>query len=247
MLLAVFAFLSSCSDDSSSPSKSELQPTSLGSWWIYENYSIDSNNVSKKLSGYDSVVVSGKSIIMEKEASVFKTIEINSIGEPVGNSDNYYNLQDNKLYMHSKAFTDAVSSQFFPFTFKEQWMKVADKNDDDWKAYEDDINDFAGPFGSSVDGKILINGEKGGSKQFTIDNKTVNTSEFILTINFTGSATIPDILFPITITIERKMYLYFADGIGLVYQKMPPNKISLLVMNMNLPGSETFLRKYSIK
>jgi hypothetical protein len=149
--------------------------------------------------------------------------------------------------MHSKAFTDAVTTQFFPFTFKEQWVKVADKNDEDWKAYEDNLDNFEAPMGISISGKILITGEKGGSKQFTIDKKNLNTTEFILTVNFTGSATLPEVPIPLTISIERKIYLYFADGVGLVYQKMPPNKTSFAITSMNLPGSETILTKYSIK
>lgn len=244
-VVAISMLLSSCSDDSNGPStKGDMLPLTNGTYWLYDNYEIDSNGVAYKIDGYDSVVVAGTSTIMEKTASIVKTISINPDGTADTPTDNYYYLENsNALYMHSKAFTDALSSSLFPIQLTEKWMKIADEDDEDWKVYEENIDAIQGPFGTVITGKVIITGERGGTKNFTVKNKSISTNEYKMNINFTGSATLNNI--PIGLNFDRVMLLYFADGIGLVSQKMSAFKLP--IVNLPLPGSETILTNYSIK
>lgn len=249
--LLIFALLAllSCSDDNetNSPTKGALQPTSLNSYWIFDTYDIDSNNVEKKTTTYDSVVITGQKNILDKLATIFTLYTKNiSNGQITSNSEYYIYEENQKVYMHSSRFSQAFGNfSVLPISFKEQWVKVADINDEDWKAYEDDIPETAFMGLGTFSGKFLITGENKGKKEFSIYNKKYSAYEFYLNVSFNGNLKLQQSPIPINLNIEQKVYLQFVNGIGLVMQTNSPTKFP--IFNINVPGSKSILTKYFIK
>jgi len=239
-------FLASCSD-SASPSKSKIQPLTIGSYWIYDVYDLDTNNTGRLSQFTDSSVVVGDIEMIGQMGRIIRTFSVDRNGNIDNEIDNYYYETNAKLYMHSKAFTEFFSSSFFPIEMKEQWMKIADKNDEDWKVYEETLPETIGPMNMKFSGKIIVNGEKGGTRSFTVGNKELKTDEYLLFINFNGNATTSLFPLPIPINFDRVMKLYYADGVGLVSQKMESMRFSLAGFDLPLPGTETILKRYVIK
>lgn len=241
-----FFLLSSCSDDNVSSTTKVLQPMSMNSYWIYENYDIDTNNVEKKNNTYDSTVVSGQKMLLGKLGNIFSTTT-KDIGGNIINSSEYYLYEENqKLYMHSSRFNQSFSNfPNLPINLKEQWVKIADVNDDDWKAYEEEIpeTDFLN-FGK-LSGKIVITGENKGKKDFSLNDKKMSSYEFYLNFSFNGSLKLQQSPIPINFNFEQKIYIRFVEGIGLVQQINQPTRFPLF--NVALPGSKSLLIKYFIK
>jgi len=248
LLLALFSLLS-CSDDkdTTSPTKGALQPTTLNSYWIFDTYDIDSNNVEKKTNTYDSVVVSGQKTVLEKLATIFTSYTKNISNGQITSNEEYYIYEENqKVYMHSSRFNQAFGDfSVLPVSFKEQWVKVADLNDDDWKAYEDEIPETAFMGLGTFSGKLLITGESKGKKEFPLNNKKYTAYEFYLNVTFNGNLKLQQLPIPINLNIEQKIYLQFVNGIGLVMQKNSPTKFP--IFNINVPGSKSILTKFLIK
>lgn len=248
-LLVLLVFLYSCSDkNSTSPTKFEIQPKSLHSYWIYENYDIDSNNIEKNANNYDSVVVSGQKTLLDKLGTIFLATSKNYNGQELGTSE-YYSYEENqKLYMHSSRFNQFFSGEGLPglpFTFKEQWVKVADINDDDWKAYEDEMPETSFMGLGTISGKLLITGEIKGKKDFLLNNKKYQAYEFYLNVSFNGNLKFQQAPIPVNLNFDQKIYIQFVNGIGLVQQINKPTKVQLL--GFTAPGSKSVLTKYLIK
>ncbi len=239
-------FASSCSD-STSPTKGKIQPLTIGSYWIYDVFMLDDNGTANLMPDYDSSVVVSSIDLMNQSGRIMRSFSVSPSGEISDENDNYYYETSGKLYMHSKAFTDFFSNEFLPIQMKEQWMKIADKNDDDWKVYDETIPETTGPMNMTFSGRIIVNGEKGGNKTFNIGNKDVKADEYLMFVNFNGNATTSLFPLPIPINLDRVMKLYYANGIGLISQKMDAMTFSLAGFNLPMPGTETILKRYHIK
>lgn len=248
-IFLIALLLYSCSDnDTTSQTNTEMQPRSLSSFWIFENYSIDSNNIEKKSNNYDSVVVTGQKTLLDRVGTIFFSTTKNYNGQELATSEYYMYEENQKIYMHSSRFNQFLQGGGqlgLPFTFKEQWVKVADMNDDDWKAYEDEIPETSFMGLGTISGKLLITGEKKGKKDFYLNNKKFQSNEFYLNVSFNGNLKLQQALIPVNINFEQKIYIQFVNGIGLVQQINLPTKVQLF--GFTFPGSKSVLIKYLIK
>ena len=74
MAIIIIGLTTSCSNDSStSPSTptttekmSEYMPSTIGTWWKYENFDTDTNGVKTKVTGYDSTFINSIKMLAGK-------------------------------------------------------------------------------------------------------------------------------------------------------------------------------------
>lgn len=250
ILILPFLLLSCSEDNTNSPNDSEVYgilPSSKGNYWIYENYTLDSIFTRKsKTNTIDSIVVTRDTLRLGKTASVFTDYASVSGGNFTKSGDDYYYNDKSRLYVHSDFITGNFPANISSFIkLDEQWMIVADENDNDWTILEQDLDTIKlGTFG--ITGKIIMRGKKGTIKDFTITNETKQAQEYIINISYSGKTSIQGL--PITIDFSMKIYLYFVKGIGLVNTITQMNPVEIPLFG-SLPGSftESNLIRYNVK
>jgi hypothetical protein len=247
--LAIF-FLSiiiiSCSEDNPSDSnQTTLLPIKTGNYWIYENYTLDSNN--NRIQGnpsIDSTIVTGTITLHDTTGAIFITYNTDSSGTNSGDSA-FYHTNKMKVYVYSNYFTSIIGN--LPFNINipisEQWVKLVDSDDEDWKVIEQEIPDTQIFPGVTIKGTATILGTNAGLEIVNAESQNFNTRKFILKMTFTGNIVLFSNTLPIN--LERKTYLYFADNVGLIKSIVEPMKIELLP-GMNMPGHEQILIRHHI-
>ncbi|MFH1051563.1 MAG: hypothetical protein V1779_11635 [bacterium] len=109
------------------PKLTECFPTSIGSWWVYENYIYDWESENDTLIGYDSTVIVGTMVFEGKEALLFETHHFDTTFHFIEKDTNYYSLYKDidiyRLYQWVKYFNGEFN-----------WMEIAndDYNNDRW-------------------------------------------------------------------------------------------------------------------
>jgi hypothetical protein len=252
-ILMVFLsiILISCSEDNTnSPNDSGVSgilPSTKGNYWIYENYTLDSiyTRISKT-NTIDSIAVTGDTTRLGKTASIFSDYASISGGNYTKTGNDYYYNDKSRLYVHSDFITGNFPANISSFIkIDEQWMILADENDNDWTIMEQDLDTIKlGTFG--ITGKITMRGKKGTIKEFLISNETKQAQEYIISIGYAGKTSIQGL--PITIDFSMKIYLYFVKGIGLVNSITQMNPVEIPLFG-SLPGSitESNLIRYNVK
>ncbi len=238
ILIAVLVFVS-CSDDkgTNNPTNNSnaILPVDIGNNWIYESYSLDSNfNRIRKIGGLDSILVTGTTMKIGKSAAVLSTYT-DSNGVYTKTKEDFYYNDNARLYVHSDYLAGLLPQMVSAFIdFEEQWLLIADENDNDWTVTEQDI-DTVTIIVAKVAGNLTIRGKKSADKEFIIDGVKVMAKEFILEGKFAGKAVLPGVPLPFPLDYKVKVHLFFARGIGLVNSIMEtsPFEVPLFI---TIPG-----------
>ncbi|MBI5325581.1 MAG: hypothetical protein HZB41_09995 [Ignavibacteriae bacterium] len=245
ILIIITLILNSCSGDNPSGSNgSTLLPTSTGTYWVYLDYSLDSNgNRTNANPTIDSTIVTGPITLHDTSGTIFVSFSIDSNG--ISNGDTtYYHTNNKKVFAFSNYFTNLIGGLAIAIDLpiSEQWIKLVDGEDEDWKVIEQEIpeTDISG---IKIKGNVTILGSKNGTEVINAESRNFNTTKFTLKLIFTGSVTIFSTTLPLN--LERKTYLYFADNVGLIRSVIEPMKLDLLP-NMSLPGEEMILIRHHI-
>ena len=226
-------------------------PNKVGSYWIYETYQLDTlNQVVKTSMSYDSVIVVTELMKAGKKAKQF-TKYSKTTGTYQKNGDNFYSLEGTKLFALQTYLTKFF--QGIPFSFinfsANDWIKIVDPDDDLWRVYRmkfDNTTIPNLPLGTMT-GKVDVLASWEGKKNINIDGHSFEADEYLITFSFNGDVAVPFIN-SLHISIERELYQYYANDIGLVYESMSSSAISFpLLGNINLPGYQSRLIRFNIK
>lgn len=260
--ISALYFINACSDDPAGPSPRVFLPGASGSYWLYENYPLDSN--SRRITDsvtYDSTVIAGEENKLGKLAKIYRTFSKETLdGNYLPSGEMYFVDENSKVLTHSSFMTSLFGGFEIPLNIEEQWFTLIDNNANAWTVAEiplskDTVNldeMFGLELGDiEVSGKITANGSKGETSDYSFKFDKISITEF--TIEFNVEVTIKllavPILPPMTENFTREMLLYFSDGIGLVKTQLNPSsmKIELIENTFNFSGEETELYKYELE
>ncbi|MCX7908310.1 MAG: hypothetical protein N2560_02180 [Ignavibacteria bacterium] len=246
IFLSVFPLLLllSCSDSStnnSEPSKKTYFPTSVGSFWKYLQYEIDSLGV--KVPNTEDTITStivSNQMILGKNASIF----LSKSSKNQTTDTLIYAYENDKVY----SFLSLFDNEFIPIGEGKQWILLADFNSPQWTILSDttldtlDFQDFA-----KMIPTISVKGKKGNKSDLAIKNKAVPSQEIILTISFKIKMLLPNVPLPVNLNFDVVQHYWFGEGIGIVKERLDPFKFSVLVMEQSFNGNQSDLIDYNIK
>ena len=256
LIITIALVAISCSDNGSDPSDNSgiYLMQNIGSYWVYEVKSNDPEAENGTVS--DSVYL--KSIEQKdgKEAYIcdeYSDEDNDGIYESKSELETFYATSDGKLYLHKESF---LSPQFGPggfiniadqLEFKDDWIKIADENDDDWDIVESEV-EFDLPFGE-VNIKGDVNAEadnRNETKDFVIDGKTIKAKKFEVQMKFEGSGKSSLVPLPFPVTVESKTTYWIGEGVGPVQVEYSDLEITTS-LPIELPtqfGSVSTLKHY---
>jgi hypothetical protein len=246
ILLFIGLFFLSCSKDNpvdNNQTFANYLPVTVGSYWIYDTYTLDSNSQRTSLvPQIDSTIVTGTIVKLGYEGSIFTSYTIDS-GRVSTGTDVFYRSDSSKIWVYTNIITNMLPPQM-PIQINEQWMLLANPNDDDWKIMEQNFENLQILPGTSFNGNHTVWGSKVGPSTVQIGTKQFQTIKYLMKITFSGTMTTIGGDIPINFT--RNTYLYFAEDIGLIKMFMEPLKFSIFTFSMNLPGEDRTLTKFFI-
>lgn len=222
-------------------------PLEIGNVFIYDFYKIDV--AGNKIPGTTTLV----------ETKIKDTVSVNNrkgfIFELNDTSNTYHSIEKyttskNNIYFHSDMINGIINSikklkgRNIPLKINDQWVKIADFNDEEWNIISKDIEKGNRLF--SLIGKQKLYCEKGKSKSFNINNKNVTAEEFILYFDFNGkiSPNKSKKSYPVDFSIPTKYY--YAKGIGEVFVKAVKKKIDFNFFEVTVGGYEFKLVDYNV-
>lgn len=250
-LIAIFFVLLvySCSDNSVKNSKSKYLKGDVGSYWIFDNIPVDENYMREIDSSYvDSTFISGKLVVLDEECDVYTThnYEDGSIDD---STTMYFREENEKIYTHSGFVTGAFDELpiELPFEIEEEWIKIADFNDDLWLVFDFEVDTVKIPFiNASMFGDLTVMGNKSILEEIEVGDKSVLAQKFELELIFDGTIILAGM--PIDFSPERMMDLWIAENIGLVKSFEHPSEITMPYLGtLNIKGNERILTEYKIK
>lgn len=250
LLVLLPALFISCSEDSPNQpddnnSGSIILPATAGNYWIYESYALDASyNRTSKSKGLDSIIVTGTALKLGKTAAVFTTYSTDSTGMYKKSKDDYYYNEKSRLYVHSDYLTSLMPSFAANFIkLDEQWLLIADENDNDWTVMEQKI-DTVNLLVAKIYGNLLIRGKKSIEKQVSVGNSNYTAREYILNGEFDGFVIMGDYTVPVD--FNTKISLYFVKGIGLAGSITDISEIVTPIGNTPREITESSLIKYQV-
>ncbi len=226
-------------------------PDNIGSYWVYETHQLDTLNriVATSLT-IDSIVVENELIKAGKNAKQFSVFSRSDINYKKSD-DLFYAIENNKLFTlqtYIAKFFKGIPFQLVTLS-ENEWIKIVDPDDDLWRIYRLNLDNVTIPNLPLVkmNGKIDILASWEGKKNLNINGKSIETDEYLITFEFDADLTIP-LLGTLNIGIERELYQYYANDIGMVFESLSSSSVAFPVMgSINLPGYESKLIKYNIK
>ncbi|MCX7879585.1 MAG: hypothetical protein N2517_02890 [Ignavibacteria bacterium] len=242
ILFLTFFFFSCEKDSPSQPSGPKTYfPTTLGSYWIYLNYDLDSLGIKiPNTENYDTSKIIGSKNINGKMATVIET------RNSEGNIDtSYFAYENNKIYTLLSFF----QNEFIPVGNSNQWVIVADFNSTSWSILSDTtLPSFDVPGIGTMTPTISIQGKKGNSTNIVVKGKAIPSQEFLNTFVMKIKLQIPNVPLPINLSFNVVLHLWFGENVGLVQRQLDPFKIEIpLIGGEQMDGNKSELIDYSIK
>jgi len=246
-LALVCLIFASCADGDSTAGTGNTTiksfPVTEGSYWITENYVTDQDDQLTGDVTIDSTVVGGTVVKAGKTGMLFLDYSLDEQNVYTKSGETIYRTEDDKLYSFGSMMTEMMDLPMdLPGIMDEEWMLLIDFKNSIWEVArieitEDDSLDIGGMLITAE--MDMIGRSSNNSKDFVISGKTVNAQEYIIDIEgqFEISA------FPIPISFDRKMHIWFAESVGLVQQYLEPSSI----MDQPNPGEMKNLIRYNIK
>lgn len=244
LLLAASLFLSllSCSEDNSTNDNTTTKtyfPTTIGSWWIYQTFELDSIGVKiLETLSYDTAKIIGSFNIAGKMAT---TMEERSGDDSIDTT--YFSYENDKIYTLLSIFDNAM----IPIK-DNQWIIIADFNSSSWTILKDTT--FATieiPNLGTITPTLGITGRKGNTTNFPIKGKSIPSQEFIITMKFNLKIAIPSVPLPVDANFEIVHRILFGENVGNVVRHTDPSLINLMIYQEKINGSHSELIDYSIK
>lgn len=238
LALIITFVLISCSEDSTPtpPAKTDYSayyPLTVGSWWVYEEWSTDSNFNPDSLQSRDSVVI--EAALMYNGKNAFMKVTYNTeYGFAMDTTYEYF--ENNSLYEWTQInpFLDLGEGWIERGSFTKDYIKYLDTN----------VTDFIIGDMFSYSGSIKMDLTKGIDKIISLKNKDYTAFTYNNKAILNGNATIPGVG-TLPMTMDMNMEMFFAKNIGIAQVLTTTN---VLMMGMGEPDySKRILVDWSIK
>lgn len=253
LAILLFSLLYSCSDNSTTPDNNTTKnyfPLSVGSYWIFAKYEVDTAGRLNETRRVDSFVITNIDNKSGKTAYKLKVFKGN------GEDEDYYFYSENGALFVTGNYIMPTSSEFIeiPIDIKDRWIKLADTKNNSWTILDTNLVNAVANIPALGDvilnGKYTIKGEKGTIGNVNIGEPTTETKEAVeykIIHNFTGTiklGSLPAVNSNFTVTLKN----YFADKIGFVKQTLIPSVINIVgIYNQYINGHDYVLLRYFIK
>jgi hypothetical protein len=252
--------LSACSssnDPQNNTSTKDYLPITSGSYWVYNQYTIDSLNqrANPSIPTLDSTIITGTESKLSKTATVFQNfINTNNTGY-VKSSNWYFYKENSNISVFSGLINEMIGIDKLPvklpFAVEDKWLLVLDNQNTKWNVYTKQItndsvtyNDIKGVF----TGTLKIDAEKIGSESITVGSKSITTQKIKYVITVTGNATISAFPIPLPVSLNGNFYFWFGEDVGLTKLLLESQTISVTgLAPQRLDGKEQVLLRYLIK
>ncbi|MDQ1265694.1 MAG: hypothetical protein QG635_845 [Bacteroidota bacterium] len=255
LLGAALIIIYGCSDNggTTSPTASGSNPyfpLNNGSYWIYSVSDPDSVSNPDYKPTIDSTWVKGPINKLGRDGKILATHSVPPQGNP-SESEAYFATEGKKIFIHSDYFMGMLSGMedYLPVKISEQWMKVADSEDDLWRILELEIPDTTFPLMPMIriKGDLMVFGSMENPESVTVMGTQYQAQKYTIKIDFTGSLQVPG-YGSLPIQFTRKIYLYFVENIGLVKRITDKTSIPVpLIGDISFPESDEVLIRYSVK
>jgi len=251
----------SCSDDDNSvtPSKSNYFPLTVGSYWVYEKYTLDSNNnrISTSLV-IDSAYCKSTSqeVINNITQNVYTLAHFSS---SLTNPDQEFYVSNDQIYQRYQ-IVPGIDLSAFGVNVNDylnlDWMLLIDQKNTNWVCYPQKSLELPAITFPSVGDVIMtltlkLDGKSNGDGSYVLNNKSINTKDYELDWTVSGTAKIPSLgvignAIPIP-EFKLKTIYKLADNIGIVNIITNSEQVSILnLISFQFPGSEQNLIRYNI-
>lgn len=243
----------SCSEDNVQDINYDLLPLTIGSYWIYNDYELDTLNqrTNEESPQIDSTAITGTEEKLSKLATVYTTYIYNN-GEYDKSHDEFYYMENENIYTHSdlvKHYLEAVELPIeIPFDIQDQWMLFINPNADKWDVYEqlfdnDSLEILTYSFVYS--GSLVVTGEKAGQEELTVNGEKLQTYKYTLKFKFDVSGTMQTV--PGELNFELKVHFWYANNIGKVRQLVESMIVDIpFLAEREVMGNELMLKNYII-
>ena len=149
----------------------------------------------------------------------------------------------NDFYVSSSVINNVVkilspnSAINLPFTLPDTIIKIADRNNTQWNAYEKSFTDFSVTEFSgqkvTADGKLTLKCTRGTSSDETLNGVTTHSQIFNCVISFTGTISLdPSNVRTLTSLIQFR----FTDNQGITYKYVPFSNFDVSIVSFPCYG-----------
>ncbi|MBP7214775.1 MAG: hypothetical protein KBA52_03960 [Candidatus Kapabacteria bacterium] len=253
----------SCSDDDDNnpvnPAVKNYFPLSVGSYWVYEKYTLDSNNnrISTSLVVDSAYCKStAQEIINDVTQNIYTLAHFSS---NLTNPDQEFYVYNDQIYQKYQ-LAPGIDLSAFGVNVNDylnlDWMLLIDQKNSSWISYPQKSLELPAISFPNVGDVILtlilkLDGTSKGDGSYVLNNKPISTKDYELDWTVSGTAKIPSLgaigsAIPIP---EFKLQTIYklADGIGIVNIVTDSQKVSILnLISFQFPGSEQNLIRYNI-
>ncbi len=230
-----------------------MYPNTIGSYWINQNYSIDTlGNINTKSLTTDSTIVTGMKQLDGKLATEFSSIS------SATTTKSYNAKEANKVFISADGinsllniFSTVISVDPSKITLDEKWLMIADQSQSSWKVANKTFSKVPFTFATNkgtFSGTTLVNSKKGNTQNFDIQGTSYSAQEYVVESNITINLSVVIDPLPIplpagTIKITNVQHYWFANGVGLVKTQTDNTimDINITLANLkqkqNIPGN----------
>ncbi len=222
-------------------------PSSVGNYWIYENFTLDDQG-NKNL---NSRIEDSTAITLTWEL-YGKYCDIYTHNYDFSTKEQYYYTENGKLYATVAEIMPEKSQMPLPIDVPKAWIVIADPDSLLWEVFSQTFNneDIEIPnFGKGkLTGTFALKMEKGEKKPInTGENQTLSvmSQEYKTLYTFDGNIKVGIFEFPLFFIVTE--HRWYGENIGLILQRLDSKTISLGgLYNYKIIGSESGMLRYHV-
>lgn len=189
--------------------KPNLLPLSLGAYWVYEQYPLDTITMQRITSrkSIDSVLVVGSVLQGGRVTSMALTYRN---GTPKDTT--YYSTENGSVFAYTR-----ISDNLGTSPMQRQWIKVLDPNASQWVAYDSTFANIPIVFNGQqgiMNGRLTMTCNRGTSDSISTATSKLSAQRYTVTITVNMMLTVNGINIPVQYTVPANEW--YADNVGLV-------------------------------
>jgi hypothetical protein len=239
LLFAGMVFINSCSDDDDSnpinpPTVGEnFFKATVGDTWTYESFDIPeaTGEIDQSSRIEYTVTITGKETIEAREAYIYKF-----------DGDGYN--RDKHFIPNGKKLESLVSdilpvSLPFELPVPQSWVTIADLTQNSWDIYSLNLTNLPINYEAIkavLTGTLKITGTLKEESTLTVSNKDYKVRRIEIKYNVSGNAMIEGLPTAIPVSFDLVGNFYYAEGIGLLKNVFPSQKVTLSAISLPVDG-----------
>jgi hypothetical protein len=214
-------------------------PRTKGNFWIYERFTLDSNNNNQAATRQvDSLVIEYTPKIQGYDAFGLQTYRAN---QRIADTS-YYAQIGPILYQYRSPIN-------FPLLqFPRRWMKIADFVGGSWSVFDTTLNNASAsglPF--TISGTIQSNAIRTPNEPVTVNGNQYSAQKVVTSTIYNITLNQQFLPIPITFNTTSRESIWFVDGIGIVKSEVTSAKIAIPILgSLGIDGNRRNLLRYNV-